>query len=269
MRSLLIACTLILTITMTTTGFAKVAPQKKQPTPQHQSINVPNSVVDISKENTYPNPAQSEPELKPSSLAEELIKASNVKIENPTLIRRLNESDIHTTKLALGYHAHIYLGKWALNYDSEKTTVNWEYKAVNTNRLDNIGGKQMSKLTYNQEKQAKVSGGLTSKISDENEVKKLMMIKAAQKTDLPLGFTTYVGHGTKIERVYNVEPKKVGYLKGFVPAVSEKGKVTFGEVYLVLDGSKKRIEVKNITQHGIGAWIPIQDHISLRYHVSN
>lgn len=242
--------------------------QEPAPSSESDSIQVPKSVVNISKENTYPNPEQNEPELKPSTLAEELIQTSNVKIENPTLIRRLNESDIHPSKLSIGYHARIYLGKWALNYESAKTSVNWEYKPVNANLLDNRGSQQVQKLTYVQEKQEKVTGGLTAKISDQDEVEKLMMMKAAQKTALPLGFTTFIGRGTKIDRVYNVEPKKVGHLRGYVPAVSEKGKVTFGEVYLVLKGGKKSIEVKNITQHGIGAWIPIQDHIALRYHVT-
>ncbi|WEG15045.1 YfkD family protein [Pullulanibacillus sp. KACC 23026] len=231
-------------------------------------IEVPSSVVDISKQNTYPNPAQNEPELKPSPLAEELIKTSNVEIENPTLIRMLNESEINTSKLSIGYHARIYLGNWALKYESGKTSVNWEYKQVNKNVLDNRGNSSVTKLTYNQEKKEKVTGGLTAKIADEGEVQKLMIMKAAEKTSLPLGFSTYVGRGTKIDRVYNVEPKKLGYLNGFVPAVNEKGKVTFGEVYLVLKGGKKSIEVKNITQQGIGAWIPIQDHISLRYYVT-
>jgi hypothetical protein len=278
MRAVLIALSLLLVTS--NIGLAKGAPDKKAPA-QHQEnrkpapaqssdeLQVPNSVANISKENTYPNPAQSEPELKPSPLAEELTNSSNVDIENPTLIRLLNETDIHTTKWAIGYHARIYLGKWALNYESEKTTVNWEYKPVNENILDNRGGKSFQKMTYTQEKQEKVEGGLTSNIEDEKEVQKLMMMKASQKTALPLGFKTYVGRGTKIERVYNVEPKKVGHLRGYVPAVNEKGKVTFGEVYLVLKGGHKKLEVKNITQHGIGAWIPIQDHVALRYHVSN
>lgn len=292
MRALLIALSLVL---MTVSpGFAKEAATKQQaphkqeqksqkdtkkptqneeqskktPSDETGNIEVPKSVVDISKENTYPNPAQNQPELKPSELADELIQSSNVKIENPTLIRLLNESDIHTSNLSIGYHARIYLGNWALNYESGKTSVNWEYKPINTNLLDNRGSSAVQKLTYLQEKQQKVTGGLTAKIADQNEVEKLMMMKASQKTALPLGFTTYVGRGTKIDRVYNVETKKVGHLNGFVPAVNEKGKVTFGEVYLVLKGGKKKLEVKNITQHGIGAWIPIQDHVSLRYHVT-
>lgn len=53
----------------------------------------------------------------------------------------------------------------------------------------------------------------------------------------------------------------LGYLNGFAPAVNEKGNVTYGEVYLMLKGSKKSIVIKNVTSQGISAWIPIQDHV--------
>jgi hypothetical protein len=240
---------------------AKPKVEKKEST----NVEIPSSVVDISKENTYPNPSQNEPELQPSSLTKTLLNTANVDIENPTLIRMLNESNIHTSKWSIGYHARIYLGKWPLNYESKKTTVNWEYKKVNENRVDNRGGIQMQPIKYNQERQVKIRGGLTASVANEKEVKKLMLLEASQNTELPIGFSTIVGYGTKIDRVYNVEPKKVGHLYGFVPAVNEKGKVTYGEVYLVLDGGKKRLEVKNITQQGIGAWMTVQDHIALRY----
>lgn len=241
----------------------------KAPEPAKDKITIPKSVVDISKSNTYPNPTTDEPELKPSELSKELLNTADVKIENPTLIHMLNESNIHTTKLSIGYHAKIYLGKWPLNYQSEKTSVNWEFKQVNDNAIDNRGNNKTQTLSYQQERQYKVEGGLTGKVPNEHEVKKLMMIKAAEKTELPISFSTYIGHGTKVNRIYHVEPKKVGHLYGYVPAVNEKGKVTYGEVYLVLKGGKKYIEVKNVTQQGIGAWIPIQDYLSLKYIPTN
>ncbi|MYL61695.1 hypothetical protein GLW20_29810, partial [Virgibacillus halodenitrificans] len=64
---------------------------------------------------------------------------------------------------------------------------------------------------------------------------------------------------------YNVPVKKLGKLESFAPAVNEKGQVTFGEVYLELKGSKKALVIKNVTKQGIGAWIPIQDHVSFSY----
>ena len=93
----------------------------------------------------------------------------------------------------------------------------------------------------------------------------MILIKATQKSGLPLAFETVIGGGTKKNQIYNVPPKMLGYLFGFAPAVNEKGKVTYGEVYLMLKGGKKMIVVKNVTSQGISAWIPIQDHVSFSF----
>src|SRR5690606_8504592 len=225
-------------------------------------VKIPSSVLDISQDNTYPNPTQDLPYLQPSKLAKELIDSAGMEIENPDLIRILNESAIQTTPLALGYRATIYLGQWPLNYESSETSTNWEYEKINTNFYDNRGGKAPYKIHYKQEMQKIVRGGLTADIQGAEEVKKMMLIEAANKTKLPLSFTTIIGGGTKKDQIYNVPPKKLGYLYAYAPAVNEKGKVTYGEVYLVLKGSKKSIVVKNVTHQGIGAWIPVQDHVS-------
>ncbi|MFD1738003.1 YfkD family protein [Bacillus salitolerans] len=233
------------------------------------SVKIPNSVLNISKDNTYPNPTQDLPYLQPSSLAQQLLDTSDVKIENPDLIRMLNETTISDAPLAFGYRATIYMGQWPLNYESNETSVNWEYQKINTNYSDNRGGKSPQQIYYKQEAEKHVKGGLTAKISNSEDVKKMMMLKSMQKTNLPLSFHTVIGYGTKKDQVYNVAPKKMGYLYAYAPAVNEKGKVTFGEVYLVLKGNKKSIVVKNVTSQGIGAWIPIQDHVSFGYVVSD
>jgi hypothetical protein len=234
-----------------------------------QKYTIPNSVMDISQENTYPNPTQDLPYLQPSKFAKELINSANVKIENPELIRLLNESSVSSTPLAIGYRATIYLGQWPLNYQSTETAVNWEYQKINTNLYDNRGSNAPQKIYYKQETQKHVRGGLTAKIPNEDAVKKMMLLTAMKKTNLPLAFNTVIGIGTKKERVYNVPVKKIGYLYAYAPAVNEKGKVTYGEVYIVLKGNKKRIVVKNITTQGIGAWIPVQDRVSFSYVISD
>ena len=66
----------------------------------------------------------------------------------------------------------------------------------------------------------------------------MMLLKALEKVQLPLSFKTTIGYGTGHERVYNI-PSQLGYLYAYTPAVNEKGKVTFGEVYLVLKEIKK------------------------------
>jgi hypothetical protein len=232
-------------------------------------IKVPGSVLNISKENTYPNSAQDLPYLEPSKLAKSMLKTSDVPITNPDLIRLLNESSINGSKIAFWYRAKIYLGQWPLSYQSTETTVNWEHQQINVNRLDNRGAKGLAKLTYNQTAHKKVSGGLTASIPNSEAVQKMMLISAAEKSKLPLAFQTTVGTGTKKNNVYNVSPKQVGYLHSYVPAVNERGRVTYGEVYIVLKGGKRQIAVQNVTQQGIGAWIPVQDYVSFRFHTSN
>ncbi|KMK74998.1 YfkD famly protein [Alkalihalobacillus pseudalcaliphilus] len=247
-------------------------PQKSsEVTPdEKKSFEIPNSVLNIGKDNTYTNPTQELPYLKPSELAQRLIDTSEaVSIKNPDLVKILNESTISFPKLAIGFRASIYLGEWPLSYESEGTEVNWEFQKVNTNYVDNRGGNAVHKLKYYQEQQKKINGGLTAKIPNSEAVQKMMMIKAAEVTHLPLSFDTVIGQGTKKEQTYNVPPSQVGYLNSYVPAVHETGKVTYGEVFLTFKGGKSSIEVKNITQQGIGAWIPIQDHLSFTFMSSN
>ncbi|MFX3625521.1 MAG: YfkD family protein [Ectobacillus sp.] len=232
------------------------------------AVKIPPSVLDISKENTYPNPTQDLPRLQPSELAKSLLETSKIPIENPDLIRMLNETSISNAPLAVGYRAKIYLGQWPLHYESAETTVNWEYQQINRNFLDNRGRTAFQRLSYRQEAQKVVRGGLTAKIKNADDVKKMMLLKAMEKTNLPLAFQTVIGYGTKHGRVYNIAPKNLGYLHAYAPAVNEKGKVTFGEVYLVLKGNQRKLMVKNVTSQGIGAWIPVQDYVSFGFMTS-
>lgn len=237
----------------------KVVPKK---------VYIPPSVLQVTKENTYPNPLQDFPLLQPSELTEQLITSTKIKIENPELIHMLNESAISKSPFAFGYRATIYLGHWALNYQSSETSPNWEYQKINTNYYDNRGGDSPYSIHYVQEAQKTIRGGLTAKIPQADDVQKMMLVKATEKMKLPLAFETIVGGGTKKDQVYNVPAKRLGYLFGYASAVNEKGKVTYGEVYLHLTGSKRTLTIKNITSQGIGAWIPIQDHLAFSFTVS-
>lgn len=239
-------------------------PEKKAEQPS-TAVQIPSSVMNITKENTYPNPTQDMPTLQPSELTQALIDSSKVKIENPDLIRMLNETSVNSTPFAVGYRAIIYLGQWPLSYESTETAPNWEYQKINTNYYDNRGGRSNYQIHYVQEAQKVVRGGLTAKVPDAEDVKKMMLLKAAQKTGLPLAFETVIGGATKKDQIYNIPPKRLGYLYGYAPAVNEKGKITYGEVYLMLKGNKKMIVVKNVTSQGIGAWIPVQDHVSFGF----
>lgn len=245
--------------TASAAGTAKMEPSK---------YLVPPSVMNITKENTYPNPTQDVPLLQPSELTKKLIESSKVGIENPDLIRMLNETAINSTPFAIGYRAIIYLGQWPLNYESTETSPNWEYQKINTNYFDNRGSQTPYQFHYVQEAQKVINGGLTAKIPNAEDVKKMMLLKATEKTKLPLAFETVIGAGTKKDQRYNIPPKRLGYLFAYAPAVNEKGKVTYGEVYLMLKGYKKFLVIKNVTSQGIGAWIPVQDHVSFGFNAT-
>lgn len=253
---LLVSLVLLLSFSFSSSAWAEGKQQKQK---------IPGSVMELTKENTYPNPTQDLPFLQPSELTQTLIDTSSVPIENPDLIRILNESTISDAPLAFGYRATIFLGQWALNYESTETATNWEYQKINTNFQDNRGGKSPIQIHYKQEAQKQVKGALTAKVPEADHVKKMMLLKAMKKTNLPLSWETIVGAGTKKDQVYNIPPKKLGYLYAYAPAVNEKGKVTYGEVYLELKGNKKSIVVKNVTSQGIGGWIPLQDHASFGF----
>lgn len=232
--------------------------------PESQQVEIPESAMDISKENSYPNPAQDSPKLQPSQLSEKLLQSTEVPIENHDLLKMMNESSIRGSKLAFGMHASIYLGHWPLSYESEETTVNWDYEKINTNMIDNRNGEDQKNIQFNQQQQKQVKGGLTAEVSDKEMVSEMMLVTAAEKIKLPLSFSTMIGFGTQMERTFAVAPKRMGYLHTFVPAVNEKGKVTYGEVFLKIKGDTSSLEVKNVTQQGIGAWIPVQDYVNFK-----
>ncbi|MFC5466860.1 YfkD famly protein [Lederbergia graminis] len=231
-------------------------------------IELPSSVINIEKENTVPNQAENKPFLKPSEFTKELIESANEKIENPHLIRILNESAINSSLLSVGMRATIYLGEYPLNYKSEETTPNWQYQKVNTNVHDNMAGNVNSRMNYVQQVQKRVTGGLTAKVPHAEDVQNMILLKAMEKTKLPLMTQTIIGAGTKHNQVYNIHPKKVGYLHAYVPAIVEKGEATYGEVYLVIKGTKRKIVVKNVTSQKVGAWLPIQNHLTFTFHVT-
>nr|WP_245690165.1 YfkD famly protein [Sediminibacillus albus] len=232
---------------------------------EQKKSNIPSHVLNVSKENTYPNSSKDEAILEPSKLAKELMEASEVKIENPDLIKLLNETTLKPSPLAIGYRGMVYMGHWPLNYKSAETTPNWEYQKINTNQLNNIGGDAQKTMNYSQEEEKHIKGALTAKITNADQVKRMMLYHAKENTELPLSFHTVIGKGTKTSNSYGVASEKIGFLDAYAPAVNEKGQVTFGEVYLELKGSKKRIVVKNVTKQGIGAWIPVQDHVSFSF----
>ncbi|RWZ58168.1 hypothetical protein EQV77_10325 [Halobacillus fulvus] len=230
-----------------------------------QEHAIPNHVLNISKDNTYPNSTDDQELLEAEELTKELLEETNLRITNPQLVDMLNETSLNPSPFAIGYRGEIFLGRWPLAYESKETNINWEYQEINVNELNNLGGEVPEKVSYSQKEEKQIKGGLTSKISHSDQMMKLILLEAQKNTKLPLSFSTVIGRGTKQNNTYAVPVNKTGLLHAYAPAVNEKGEVTFGDVYIKLKGSKKSIVVKNVTRQGIGAWIPVQDHVSFSF----
>ncbi|MFC2949581.1 YfkD family protein [Virgibacillus sediminis] len=232
---------------------------------KENEYEIPSHVLTISKENTYPNSSEDQEVVEPSDLVKEMMEDMENTIENPELIKMLNETTLKPSPLAIGYRGMVYLGRWPINYQSSETNMNWEYQTINKNEMNNLGGDTSQEMNYIQQEQKEIKGALTNKIADPEQVKTMMLLQAKEKTNLPLSYNTTIGKNTKKDNAYKVPANKQGTLQAYAPAVNEKGQVTFGEVYIELKGSNKGITIKNVTKQGIGAWIPVQDHISFSF----
>lgn len=247
---------------LTFMGAATVSAEDKESGNQNK---IPSHVLNISKDNTYPNSTDDQELLEAEEITKELMEDTDVRITNPQLIEMLNETSLKPSPFAIGYRGEIFLGRWPLTYESKETNINWEYQEINVNELNNHGGEVTEKISYVQKEEKQVKGGLTSRISHSDQMMKLILLEAQKNTKLPLSFNTFIGKGTKQNNTYAVPMNKVGLLHAFAPAVNEKGDVAFGDVYIKLKGSNKTLMVKNVTRQGIGAWIPIQDHVSFSF----
>lgn len=229
-----------------------------------EDFKVPSHVLDISKENTAQNDASNRESVEPSENTKELLEDSSVRIDNFELIQQLNETTINPSPIAIGYRGEIFLGRWPLAYESLETSVNWEYQPINKNEMNNNGDRQ-EEMNYIQEEHKEIRGMLTNQIPHADTVREMMLNKTEDKTNLPLSYAVEIGRNTQMSNAYPVPSKRTGVLESFVPAVNEKGQVTYGEVYIELKGSKKELVVKNVTKQGVGAWIPVQNHVSYSF----
>lgn len=232
---------------------------------KEKKFELPENIMSISKANTFPNVEEDYEVIEPNKLTEELIEAVEIPIENPELIKLLNETTVKPSPIGIGYRGMIYLGRWPLHYKSEEITINWDYQLINTNEINNQEGKETQDLHYIQQSEKTVKGALSTKIENPEVIKKMILQKTREATSLPISFSTTVGTNTRLENFYHVPSKKQGTLQTYIPAINEKGQVTFGEVYLELKGTSKSIVVKNVTKQGVGAWIPIQDHTAFSF----
>src|SRR5699024_9963448 len=119
-------------------------------------LTLPKNILNIQKENTFNNVGEDTESLEPSKATKSLIKDSNVKLNNPDVIKMLNESSIQPSPISIGYRATIYLGRWPLNYESDKTSITWDYEDINKNKLNNDKGEETQQLNYQQKEEKKV-----------------------------------------------------------------------------------------------------------------
>lgn len=259
-------CYLVLLILITLVSlFPLGSVSAKEKIKPKNEFDIPDHVFNIAKDNTFPNSTEDQEVIEPSKLTKSMIKEQDIPIENPVLIKLLNETTIKPSPIAIGYRGMIFLGRWPLAYESSDTTINWNYQQVNTNELNNRGGEVGQVMHYSQVEKREIKGALTNKIAHAEDIQNMILHKVKAKTKLPLSFHTVVGEQTKLDNAYNIPVNKHGIIKAYAPAVNEKGQATFGEVYIELKGKNKAIVVKNVTKQGVGAWIPIQDHISLAF----
>lgn len=244
---------------------AVMAKKDKSKQDEKTTFTLPKNVLSLEKANTHPNTTMQLEMVEPSGSTKELMESIDVPIENIHLIKLLNETSIKPSPIAIGYRGSIYLGRWPLTYQSESTTVNWDYQKINENKLNNKNGRDVEEIRYLQEEKKEIKGALANKIEQPEVIKQMMLQKATAKTKLPLSFSTIIGANSRLDNYYHVPANKVGYLHAYAPAINEKGQVVFGEVTIELKGHTKKLVIKNVTKQGVGAWIPIQDHVALTF----
>src|SRR5690625_7896660 len=116
--------------------------------------------MSITKTNTFPNTPEDLEVIEPSQGTKELLEDVDIAIENPELIKLINESVIRPSPLAIGYRANVFLGRCPLHYKYESTSINWDYQQVNMNEINNVGMEEVQEIRYFQQKVAKVKRSL-------------------------------------------------------------------------------------------------------------
>lgn len=226
---------------------------------------LPSHVVNIEKQNNFTNVDEGESKVEPNKEVKNLLEDTEEQIENPVLIKLLNETSIKPTPFSFGYRGSVFLGRWPLSYKSKEKEISWQFQKINQNELNNVSGDKTGTLFYNQLEEKKVTGGLATKVDNPDQIKQLMLAKAREKGELPMAFSYTLGKDTKLSNTYDVPVKKNGILSAYASAVNEKGEVRYGDVYVELKGTKKNLEIKNVTTDKVAAWIVIPDHLSFSF----
>src|SRR5690625_6766433 len=81
---------------------APIASLGKEKEPLKKQYTIPDHVLNISKENTFPNATEDQEVVEPSDLTKSLIKGSETPIDNPKLIKMLNETSNKPSPIEIG-----------------------------------------------------------------------------------------------------------------------------------------------------------------------
>lgn len=232
---------------------------------QQKENTIPDNVLSIEKENTKQLTTNNEETIEPNKEVKELLKTTDSKIKNPALIQLLNESTIKPTAFSFGYRAEVFLGNWPLHYEVTDQQKEWRFHQVNTNEYNNVDGPKNKSIYFHQLEEGRVSGALTTKVKGTDQLKQMIVEQVKKEEKLPVSFQATVGKGTRLSHTYDVPVGKKGILKAYMPAVKVTGKATYGEVYIKLKGTKKELEIKNVTKQEVNAFLPIADHLYFEY----
>src|SRR5699024_10584101 len=145
---------------------SSLAKEKKKDDEQQDDFEVPSHVLSISKENTFPNSTEEQEIVEPSKTTKKLIEGADTEIQNPELIKMLNESSIKPSPIGFGYRGMVYLRRSPLHYKALETTVTGAYKTVNTNESKNVRVDDAKQMSYLREDEKAVTGPLTNKIKN-------------------------------------------------------------------------------------------------------
>ncbi|SEO65272.1 YfkD-like protein [Amphibacillus marinus] len=192
------------------------------------------------------------------SLTKTMLEKQAQQISNPFFIEQLNETQVNNSKFAFGYKSEVYLGRWPLHYESKETGINWSYQKVNENYVS------PERIKYFQTDEVKVNGGIQSKIPGSEQIQQMVLQNVMERLSIPVSFEASFGADTeKVLALNNNAGRET--LEAYAGAVKEVGQVTYGEVFLTMNGRKQDLTIKNVVDEEITVWLPIPNRLAFHF----
>ncbi|WP_017473747.1 YfkD family protein [Amphibacillus jilinensis] len=223
------------------------------------SQNLPSHVQSVEEENTVEQKQETIKDIDVEGFVEKLLKKSEVEITNPHFIEQLNATDVNNSKFAFGYSSEVYLGRWPLHYQSKETSVNWAYQKINENFVSG------TPLTYLQNEEAQISGGIQNKVANSDQVQSMVLTSVSERVEWPIAYKAVFGATTE-KQIPLANEAGAERLEAYAAAVKESGIITYGEVYLSMTGRNQTLKIKNVVEEEVMTWLPIQHYLA--FHLS-